>query len=452
MARKPKTPKNKAETASNDGSEATEALDPTDIEDPVSSESTEEPPVVIEAEATEVDATPKEDTATSDPAEEADGFDATSGTSEPDTAKENPEVVEEMPTPPQAATPEPARSGYSFFPLMLGGLVAGGLGYLAATQFPITTTPESEPMDTSAFSDGIAQNSAQLAALTSQVEELASAEGTPATDLAPVEQSLTELSERIGTVTTDLATLRQELSKSVETLTTKGDTIEERLSVLESAEPPAQDISTDEELAAFRAEVDQMTTDAEARLAEARRLSAEAEEAAAAARAEAEAKVAEAEAAAALQSKMIDLRTAVESGARYSGLLEGLDNIPDAIAKYAETGIATIGDLQRAYPAAARAALSVSETIPEDASTGERFTAFLKRQTNARSLRPKEGDGADAVLSRAEARLGNGELAEALAELDKLPEEGKAALGDWLSQAMARIAALEAIRDLTTTN
>ena len=253
-------------------------------------------------------------------------------------------------------------------------------------------------------------------------------------------------------MTTDLATLREELATGVETLTARGDAIEERLAVLESAGPAVADTSTEDELAAFRAEVDQMTADAEARLAEAQKLAAEADEAAAAARAAAEAQVAEAEAAAALQAKMIELRTAIESGAGYADLLDGLENVPEVLSANAETGLATIGDLQRAYPAAARAALAVSETVPEDASAGERFTAFLKRQTNARSLRPKEGDGADAVLSRAEAKLSSGELTAAVAELNELPDEGKVAMGDWLDQANARIGALDAIRDLTATD
>ena len=134
--------------------EATDAIEPTEIDDPAPSESTDEPPVIIEAEATEVDETTEED------------VEAPVAEEEPTETDEPGEDTAETPAPPPAPAPEPSRSGTSFFALMLGGIVAGGLGYLAATQFPIAPAPEA--VDTSAFSEGIAENTSQLAALSSR--------------------------------------------------------------------------------------------------------------------------------------------------------------------------------------------------------------------------------------------------------------------------------------------
>ena len=155
---------------------------------------------------------------------------------------------------------------------------------------------------------------------------------------------------------------------------------------------------------------------------------------------------------AARQAALIDLKAAVETGAPYAATLAGVGDVPAALAENAEAGVPTLQALQRDYPAAARRALASTEVIPEDASAGERLTAFLKRRTGARSLSPKEGDSPDAVLSRAEASLGEGDLETALNELEALPPEGRAAMSDWLEQAELRLSVVTAIDELTATN
>ena len=81
----------------------------------------------------------------------------------------------------------------------------------------------------------------------------------------------------------------------------------------------------------------------------------------------------------------------------------------------------------------------------------QRLAAFVRRQTNARSLSPQEGDDADAVLSRAEAALRDGDLGAALAELEALPDAAKPALSDWISAAEERRDAVSAVESLTNT-
>ena len=59
----------------------------------------------------------------------------------------------------------------------------------------------------------------------------------------------------------------------------------------------------------------------------------------------------------------------------------------------------------------------------------------MRAQTGARSLTAQDGADPDAVLSRAEAALRNGQVADALAELPDLPGPGQERLGDWISRA-----------------
>jgi hypothetical protein len=61
-----------------------------------------------------------------------------------------------------------------------------------------------------------------------------------------------------------------------------------------------------------------------------------------------------------------------------------------------------------------------------------------------RSLTPRAGDSPDAILSRAEAAVGAGDLAGAIAELNTLPPAAQAAMADWIKAATARHAVVEA--------
>ena len=104
--------------------------------------------------------------------------------------------------------------------------------------------------------------------------------------------------------------------------------------------------------------------------------------------------------------------------------------------------------MREGFPDAARAALEASLEANMGATWSERVKNFLRAQTGARALTPQEGDDPDAVLSRAEAALAAGDVEGALAELDALPAEGKAAMTDWLAQANLRLQAEAALAPL----
>ncbi len=112
-------------------------------------------------------------------------------------------------------------------------------------------------------------------------------------------------------------------------------------------------------------------------------------------------------------------------------------------------GLVTQARLQDGFAPAARAALA-AVLPPTDASTLDRALGFLRSQTGARSLAPRDGDDADAVLSRAEAALRAGDLQAALTEVDILTGAAAMAMADWRAQAETRLAALAALADLET--
>jgi hypothetical protein len=154
------------------------------------------------------------------------------------------------------------------------------------------------------------------------------------------------------------------------------------------------------------------------------------------------------------RAAVLRLQAAIDAGGPLDAALADLAAagvaVPPALAERA-AGVPTLAMLQAAFPEAARAALAASATVPPEGGLGERLIAFLRAQTGARSLTPREGDDPDAVLSRAEAALRAGDLAAVLAALDALPETAKPALAAWRAQAEARAAAVAAAADLAAT-
>ena len=122
----------------------------------------------------------------------------------------------------------------------------------------------------------------------------------------------------------------------------------------------------------------------------------------------------------------------------------------------AETGVIATAALQESFPDAARAALAAYRAdAPLGDGAGSRLTNFLRAQTGARSVTPREGDDPDAVLSRAEAAVRAGAVTDALAEIETLPDVARSPLEDWIGDARARLDAVSAAETLSqavTTN
>ncbi|MDJ1009415.1 MAG: hypothetical protein QNJ13_16500 [Paracoccaceae bacterium] len=329
--------------------------------------------------------------------------------------------------PPAPASAPDSSSGGGFFPLFLGGVAAALIGFALATFAVPDGWPRPEEPDPeirsrlSALEENFGTVAGRLDMLEQSVAEAA---------VAP--QPDTGLEAAVETLGGELETLRSEVAELSGNISDAGGP---------APEMPDFTGAFNDQMAAFQAEVDRVTRAAE--------------EEAAAARAEAEAvraAAAQAERQAELRATAAEIEIALDTGAPFADALAGLDGVevPAGLSDVAEDGIAPLSQLQRSFPEAARSALQAAARGPaEGAGAVERVAAFLLNQTNARSLQPREGDDADAILSRAEAALGTGDLGAALGELRALDDGPAAALGAWLERAEVRQAALDALETLS---
>lgn len=358
--------------------------------------------------------------------------------------------------PPAEATPQPEPQSSSAWPLVFGGLVAGAIGFGAA--YFLNSQPSGLSEDIARAVEGVEGNAAGLADLTATVDALGGSipEAPDLSDLeggiAALNSSVADIASQLTGVNETIAGVEANAAEGLSDLTSQLAELKERIAALELESGNAASAQGDAaaaQLSAFQSDLEGLVSEAEAKIVaaeeKAQAILAEAQAAAEATEAEAvrEAKLAERRAA------LAELKTAVDGGAAYSDIVAGLDNVPPELIEHADSGVPTMVALQQTFAPAARSALATAQTVPEDASTGERFAAFLRRQTNARSLTPQDGNDTDAVLSRAEAYLSEGKLSETLSEVSALPEDAQAAMSGWLADAQTRQAALQAVDALS---
>ena len=141
------------------------------------------------------------------------------------------------------------------------------------------------------------------------------------------------------------------------------------------------------------------------------------------------------------------IAAALDSGAPYTAAVADIAgaDLPAVLADHAATGLPTLQGLQADFPAAARTALDAALRANMGESWSARVANFLRAQTGARALTPRQGTDPDAVLSRAEAAIAKGDLATALKEIAALPPAGLAAMADWQAKAQRRLDAEAAV-------
>lgn len=141
------------------------------------------------------------------------------------------------------------------------------------------------------------------------------------------------------------------------------------------------------------------------------------------------------------------LGQAVVEGGSYAealATLEGLAGVTaePALADAAAEGVASLARLSREFDVAARRAISaIAGAAPEsdaDESLADSLSRRLSSMITIRRLDEAEGGSPSAILSRAEARLEEGDVAAALAELENLPAPGLEAMADWIAEARRR--------------
>ncbi|MCB2099102.1 MAG: hypothetical protein KDE05_15835 [Parvularculaceae bacterium] len=117
-----------------------------------------------------------------------------------------------------------------------------------------------------------------------------------------------------------------------------------------------------------------------------------------------------------------------------------------ALAAHADNGLATEATLKAEFEPALLDALNVARRA---GATGplSKLSANLASLIHLRPAGPRKGDGGVAVLSRAEAAVGQGDFAAAVETLGALDAVTRAPLNAWIARARARAAADQAVAE-----
>lgn len=346
---------------------------------------------------------------------------------EPETQRESTQDKAE----PAPAQPEQVvvRKG-GFLAMFLGGVAAAAIGFGMARYVLPQDFPFPAAGGTSAAIDDLTQRieaqSEDLSQLSSRIDAV-----TEGGDTGGMTAEMDSLSAAIDTV-----------SGRVDEIVTRLDAFEDRLSDIETS-VPAQTGDAQDALSGYAQELQALQASIAEQKAEIETLAQEA-------RAKEESAVETAQATM-RRAALTRIQTALDAGTPFEAALADLKAAgvaaPEALASAAVDGVPTQAGLAERFPDAARRALAVSRSAGAEAGAGG-LGGFLRSQLGARSLEPREGSDPDAVLSRAEAAVRDGRLNDALAEIETLPEGGRAELSDWSADAARRLDALAAAEAL----
>lgn len=353
-------------------------------------------------------AQPESDTTQPDAKENSD--DLTSG-DQPEIEPEALEAAEQA-----SAAPEQTvivkKTG--FMATLTAGVLAAGAGFLGAQyssqSWPFEPGPATDPL-------AVAQQAQDIAeALEARVTDAeARLDTLPEPDLSGVEAQISDVAAAV-------------------------DAIAARVDALE-ARPVSDGAPATVDLSDVESEIAQMQDQVAALIAEAN--------------------VAEQTAAAAAQAQLAraalaQVSASLETGVPFADALAEISaasdiSIPETLSSVASEGAPTLAGLQADFDPVARDALAAARASVSDEgeNVGDRLTSFLRARTGARSVEPREGDDPDAILSRIGASIATGNIGDALAEAEALPEEARSAMTDWLARAQTRQQALAAAQALS---
>lgn len=334
--------------------------------------------------------------------------------------------------------------GSGFLPLVLGGALAAGLGAAAAIWLIPQTGPDK--IDVAAIrAEAVAAARSEISAQAEGFKAAAEAAGTesgrtaaqaalnewisaapdedgetssPSPSLDPrIDDLKAQLEQQAGQIAELLArpALDPEMAERVQTLADQAGALEQQIA--EAAEQAQATIS--------------------AAQAEAQKL----QDAASESTRRAEAVVA-----------VAALQAALDQGVSPEPALENLRAAGVEPPASVTAAVPTLAQLREGFDPAARASLraALRADAPGEGAMGT-IGNFLRAQTGARSVKPREGSDPDAVLSRARAAVANGDITAALTEIHTLPDVAKAtpAMAEWMASAQSYADAHDALDQLS---
>jgi hypothetical protein len=148
------------------------------------------------------------------------------------------------------------------------------------------------------------------------------------------------------------------------------------------------------------------------------------------------------------------LRTAVERGDPFTTELAAVRPLvtdPAQVAPlepFAAAGVPRGAALARELSQLAGPMLNAAGAPPREAGIFDRLQQGAEKLVRIRPINETPGDDPATVISRAEVKAANGDLAGALADLSRLPDGVRAPARDWMKKAEAQAEALTAARRL----
>jgi hypothetical protein len=358
--------------------------------------------------------------------------------------------IAELETPAEASAPEPeiiretiVEKKGGFVPLVLGGIVAAGIGVGSAGYiFPNGLPFGPKPAD---YTSAIEEQSSRIDALSAELA------AKPAFDASALQASIADATSAVTAAQEQITGVAETVAAFEERLTTlealpREDGISQQMenALKEMRAELNQQNAALEQMAPVEGELNDMRAALDAQKGELVTMIAEAQ----ASKQDAEKTARDTLARAGVTRILV----ALESGAPFADALAEVEAnsdiaIPEALAQTAADGVPTLASLGDAYPNAAREALAAVRS--ED--TGGGVSSFLTRQLGVRSVAPREGDDPDAILSRVGAAVDEGRISDALEIADALPEGAKAPLAEWMAQANLRLSAAREAETLATS-
>jgi hypothetical protein len=358
--------------------------------------------------------------------------------------------IAELETPAEASAPEPeiiretiVEKKGGFVPLVLGGIVAAGIGVGSAGYiFPNGLPFGPKPAD---YTSAIEEQSSRIDALSAELA------AKPAFDASALQASIADATSAVTAAQEQITGVAETVAAFEERLTTlealpREDGISQQMenALKEMRAELNQQNAALEQMAPVEGELNDMRAALDAQKGELVTMIAEAQ----ATKQDAEKTARDTLARAGVTRILV----ALESGAPFADALAEVEAnsdiaIPEALAQTAADGVPTLASLGDAYPNAAREALAAVRS--ED--TGGGVSSFLTRQLGVRSVAPREGDDPDAILSRVGAAVDEGRISDALEIADALPEGAKAPLAEWMAQANLRLSAAREAETLATS-
>lgn len=372
-------------------------------------------------------------------ADDAQADDARADDARADETLPDAELPEETailtPPPPQVTKETVVQRKGGFIPMILGGIVAGGIGYFYA-QYETQSWPFGDGLvEANPFEDetraALAAQTDSVGSVSARVDAVEAAFG--GRDLATIEGNVETLS---GAAVS--------LQEQIDGLSSQLALMETRTFELEKR--PVSENVAPEAIAAYEREIEAVRVDIEAKRALIQSIADEA--IAAEQNAEAQAELSK------LRSAMVDVQIGIDRGTPFAAPLgmisaSGVIAIPDELSAAAADGVPTLNELQDSFAPAARAALTAERSSAAlDAEAGNRVSLFFRQQLGVRSVIPRDGEGADATLSRADAATRSGDLVTAITKIDALSPVAQSAMQDWVAKARTRLAVQSAAESL----